>query len=783
MKLVLNALRAFKRFKLYSLVNLFGLSLGLICSIVIILFVRFHFSFDNFHADKDRIYRVSEIATSPDGKEISPSVRFPVGQDLKDAFAEIESFAQAGIQSHEYLLKHNENITTIHKTIYASQNFFSFFSFSPVLGNVNDFLTRDDALVITEPVSHSIFGNSNPIGQSVILNNKNYVITGVVENPPNNSHIKFDAITSINQIVNQPDIYLSWDGGLSVPTFIKLKKGASRKDLEAKIPDLVWEKVNKKDSGSGFSTQLFLEPLTSIHANSKVEWDPFSRKEASDLYTLLFIGIFVLLIAFVNFLFLTHGILQLRIKEFGVKRYLGLNKKGMLQQLWIENSLIFTGSAIIAVFVTLATSPQITKLFGDSFISQQLLINKVYLVLGLLSLIIISTVTQYLFLMKKLAINQVSQAFIKSSGRQKTLWVTSLQFATSIVLIIGIIVIYKQLSFINHADLGFKSKNIINISNDKIGEKQEVLRSELTKISGVNSVSASFGIPGLETTQNGYRPQGTDQWQLFNALYVDDEFFKTYQLNLIKGRGFNRGNDVDKNSIIINETLAKQLGWENPIGKTIFRNQDLEIVGVVKDFHVALMYYKVPPLIISKQWKPIFYTLSISLNTQNLTETLHQLEHKWEQIMPNTPFNYTFLDARFQELYNNVHRTAKILIIFAIISILISVLGLFALTVLVLNTKVKQIGIRKVNGATVNEVLFWINKSLLVWIVVAFILSAPIAYLSMQKWLSQFAYRTDISWWIFGLAGISVVMVALLTVSWQSFVAAKQNPVEALKYE
>jgi putative ABC transport system permease protein len=345
------------------------------------------------------------------------------------------------------------------------------------------------------------------------------------------------------------------------------------------------------------------------------------------------------------------------------------------------------------------------------------------------------------------------------------------------------LIVYKQLNFALHKDLGFKAENIINVMNGEIGKKGETLIAELKKLPGVINASSSFGIPGLETTQNGYKPEGSDQWQMYNALHVDDQFFNTFQIKLLSGRNFREGKDIDNKSFIINETMAKQLGWENAVGKSIFRDENHEIIGVVKDFQVSSIYMKIPPLIISKEWQSNFYTLSIAVSPDNISQTLKQIEGIWNKIIPNTPFNYFFLDARLGTLYADVQQTVNILLIFTGISILISVLGLFGITFLLLNSRVKEIGIRKVNGARIAEILILLNLAFVKWVAISFIIATPIAWFSMHKWLESFAYKTDLSWWIFALSGVLALGIALFTVSWQSWKAATRNPVEALRYE
>jgi putative ABC transport system permease protein len=345
------------------------------------------------------------------------------------------------------------------------------------------------------------------------------------------------------------------------------------------------------------------------------------------------------------------------------------------------------------------------------------------------------------------------------------------------------ILVYMQLNYTLHKDLGFAVENIINVSHGSIGAKQKVLIDEITKLPGVANASASYGIPGLETTANGYQPEGTEQWQIFSALFVDDNFFETFQLELLEGRIFREGANSDTKEFIVNETLTKQMNWEHAVGKSMFREANYEIIGIVKDFHVGLIYDKIPPLIISKEWAESFYSLSIALKPGEIQQTIEQVKSVWNNIMPNVPFNYSFMSAKFESLYSEMKQTATILLLFTCISILISILGLFGITFLLMNSKVKEIGIRKVNGATVFEIIKMLNFNFLKWVAIAFVIATPIAYYAMSKWLENFAYKITLRWWIFTLAGFIIIVIVLFIVSWQTYRAARNNPVEALRYE
>ncbi|MGQ8337419.1 ABC transporter permease [Sunxiuqinia sp. A32] len=783
MNLLKSIFRSFIKFKYYSGINLFGLVLGLTCSITLFLYVSFEFSFDQFHADKNRIFRINEISTSPKKTEKYPLVRIPVGPDLKAAFPQIEDFSRLKPNRQNLRLEFGEKSISINQSVYADANFFQFFSFGLKLGEPATLLVDERSIVLTENVAGRLFGDQNPVGATITCNNKYYVVSGIANDVPLNSHIPFDAVFPIEPQIKAPGTYISWDGGMSATTFIKLYQANQLAELESQMPDFLWKKTNKANEGSGFFTEFELEPLARIHVHSTVDWDPFLKKSYTNLMTLFGIGLLILLIAIVNYLFISNGTLMLRSKEFAIKKYLGISKFNIVRRFLLESFLQYFAASVIAIFVLMLLRPGIEKLFGDVFILPQIWKSLPVLIGILLAISVLSGLILYGSFRSNLG-TQSQPAMVSSPFRNKKIaYVSALQFCISIALIASILIVYKQLNFALHKDLGFKAENIINLMHGEIGAKSETLIAELKKVPGVANASASFGIPGLESTQNGYKPEGEDQWQMYNALHVDDHFFDTYHVELLDGRNFREGRNIDDKSFIINETLAKQLGWTNPVGKTIFRDGNHEIVGVVKDFQISSIYEKIPPLIISKEMQSYFYTLSIALRPDNIPETLKQIEKIWIQVIPGSSFDYFFLDHRINSMYDNVQRTIRILLVFTGISILISILGLFGITLLLLQGKTKEIGIRKVNGAKVSEVMTMLNKDFIKWVIVAFTIATPIAYYAMNKWLENFAYKTTLSWWIFALAGLLALGIALLTVSWQSWRAATRNPVEALRYE
>lgn len=783
MSFLKTLIRFFSRYKNYTAINSAGLILGFTCSVAILLYVGFESSFDNFHTDKDKIFRVINVAISPDNKEIIPAIRIPVAPDMKAEYAEIESYNRLRLNRQSKLLEYNQHKITIEKTLYADDNFFDFFSFSLLKGNPLNVLTDDNSVVLTEGIVEKLFGDLDPVGSSVLINNKSFIVTGIAADPPRNSHIQFDAVFPVKPLIESEGKYLAWDGGMSANTFIKLHQADQVNQLQEKLPQLVWEKLNKKNEGSGFFDELLLEPLDRIHLHSDVDWDNFKRKDSKNIFILLAVGLLILVIAVINYILISKGIFSLRLKEFSVKKLLGIGKLGIFNQIVIESSVTLFVTAIVSVLLILIFKDRLEHLFGNEFIIFQLKRNIPFLIILVFGLVIITSLVHLAG--NRIILTRTDQHGLNGTAyrNKKVAYISAIQFSISITLIFSMLVIYKQLDFALHKDLGFRTKNIVFLSNDAIGSKHDLLVSEICKIPGVESATTSFGLPGLETTANGYQPEGTEQWYMYNAMHVDDNFFDTYGIELLDGRNFRKGNSEDKDVFIINETLAKKLNWADPVGKYLFRNGNHQIIGVVKDFHVSSISEEIPPLIISKQWQDYFYSISIALNTSNTQQTIDQIEKVWNSIMPNAAFNYSFLDVKYQSLYDELKTTGRILVLFTILSVLVSMLGIFGISFLLLGTRVKEIGVRKVNGAKSMEILYMLNKEVLLWIIISCCLGLPLGWYFMQRWLTNYAYTIDMSLWMYILSGLAAAVIAVMTISWQSWKTASRNPVKALRYE
>ncbi len=783
-KQIVSIIRSHTRFKVFSIINLLGLILGLMCVMILITHVSFQFSFDKFHKNKNLIFRVDEISKSPNNTTIHATPRVVAGPAINSSYPEVTDFNRFDV-SRTSNLHYKEAKIKLGYVLYTDANFFSFFTFPIINGDFETPLKNKQSIVLTEDKASTIFGETNPIGETIEVDGQNYIVTAIAKNHPRNSHIKFDAVLPLSNKLEDPTIFKDWNGGLSTYTFLQLDKNSSKESLEAKLPDLLWEHVNKDDEEDGWFTEYYLESLNDIHLRSKVEWEVFDQKDIKNVMSLLGIALLILITACINYSLISGGLLNLRLKELNIKKNLGAGKHFLLKQLFTETTTFFSVALILSIVLIYLLRPTIQQLFNYDFDIIKTYFTKTiwqFLLLALGLIVIISLLLNW-NLSKKIS-GVISS--IKQIGKQRKASLTLIagfQFLISIALISSLLIVYRQLNYAMKKDLGFTKENVIFLVSPSVSKKKDVIKQELGKINGVENISASYGLPGLESTRNGYLPEGEDKWQLFNAIFVDDKFFETYDIGLSEGRFFLEGENADKGKYLINETLAKELGWNKPIGKSLFREGDHEIIGVVKDFHLASIYEEIPPLIISKEFSEDFYALSIKLSSQDIQGTIAQLEKTWKKIIPNEGFSFSFYDETYQRIYDDIKKLGNLLLIFTLIAISISLLGLFGVTLLLVNSYRKEIGVRKVNGAKINDILVMLNKNFVMWVIIAFALASPIAWFAMTKWLEEFAYKINISWWIFALAGLITLAIALITVSLQSWRAASRNPVEALRYE
>lgn len=782
----LMAFRNLKKHRTYTLINVFGLALGLSATILIFLYLQFEISYDRFHENANSIYRVC-IQNLREGRFEGETHVFtpPIGPDMKKDFPEVEDFVRMSTLRVAYLNVDNKAFRVDHIR-YASPSLFEVFSFKLKSGNPVSSLADPFSIVLSERTAERIFGSKDPLGETIQIGPEDlYNITGIVENLPSNSSIQFDALISFATLYARSIMQMDWNGGNQVITYIKLRENATASSVEKNFPDFLWRNINETIAPYGWKYEAYLQPLKKIH----FYYDESSRTALVNFYTFSAVAIFILLIACINFVNLTTARAARRAREVGIRKAIGAHRGNLIRQFLGESVVMTTLAFAVGIGVAFILTPTYNELLNKELNPIELLdLTSIFGLLFLILLVgIASGIHPAFYLSSFQPVKTLKGVF--DSARSKKKFRNALvvfQFVISVTLIICTLLIRNQLSYIKRIELGYNKENmvIIPLADQDLRTKSEELRTALLSFPGIVQATASSDVPHNGFTSNGYIPEGYSHSIMIHALDADEHFLETYGINLVKGRNFSREFATDRDAYLINETLAKQLGWDDPIGKIIRRNGDRKIIGVVKDFHFATLHNGIEPLLISNTpWRNEFDFISIKISTNDIQSTLGAIKKVHERFSPSIPFEYFFLDDAFDRLYKSDERFEKIFQYFSLLAICIALLGLFSLSAYSAQQKSKEIGIRKVLGATTPQILSLFSRETVVLIIVANALACPVALFVIQRWLGNFAYRDSISVWAFIMALVGSLVAAFATISYQSLKAALKKPAEELRSE
>ena len=789
-----TAFRYLWNHKIFSGINLIGLATGLCVCFFALLYVYFELSYDNYNKSADRIYRlVTDVKTSAGTNYESTSA--PMAPAIKAAFPEVQESTRIFL---DYLVVQKDQDNFGEEPIaYADSSLFSVFTLPLIRGNASIVFNTPFNVVLSETAAKKYFGNADPIGKTLLIDGTNpATVTGEMKDMPNNSHFRVDIFLSMSTLLKEYAPYMNtkWDK-FGFYTYLLLPKNYNPNKLAAKFPDFI--KKNMDESHVKYS--LALEPLKDVYLKGNPRGSRTGTSVSgniNNIYIFSLIALFVLFIACFNFINLTTAFSLYRAKEIGVRKVLGASKKQLISQFLIDAVLLCLVAFAIAIFLCILLLPVFNQLSGN-VISTSIFDNLNYV--GLLLLIAISAgllsgIYPAFFLSGFQPISSLKGKFIYGSrgiALRKILVV--IQFSISIILIVATIVVYTQLHFMQNHELGFKKDHqlVIDFHFDKrIIDHDEVVKRQLMSLPGISMATMSSAIPGrynhtfsseIEDTKN------VMQELRLNTYFVDYDFLNQYQIKLIAGRSFSKNITSDlRNSMIINEAALKSMGYNNPyavIGKNFTqRGNSGTIIGVIKDFHFHSFTEEVQPLALMAS--PGFFTfLTLNISSQNLQTTMKSLGKKWKEFVPGMPMIYFFADDAYNAQYKSEAQFGKLFICFSIVAILLSCLGLLGLSAFSTVQRTKEIGIRKVLGSSIYSIVKLLTKDFLILIGIAFLIGVPIAWFGMNRWLQEFAYRINIGWWVFALAGLSVMSIALITVSFQSIKAAIANPVESLRSE
>jgi putative ABC transport system permease protein len=800
------ALRNLWKSKGFSAINIIGLAIGLATCLLIMLFVLDELNYDRYNKKADRIYRVDGEIKFGGNHFILAVAPDPMGPTLKKDYPQVEQYVRFRSRGGLLLKKGNENVQE-EKVIYADSTLFDVFTLPLLDGDPQTALLSPNSLVITETTARKYFNTTQAVGRTMLVNNRdNYKITGVIKDIPAQSHFNFDFFVSMSTL--EESRRTNWLSN-NFNTYILLKEGADPKKLEAQFDALVekyvgpavmqFMSINMNDfKKSGNYEKHHLTPLTSIHLYSDKEAELGPNSSIQYVYIFSAIAFFILLIACVNFMNLSTARSANRAREIGVRKVLGSLKANLVKQFLTESILISCIALMLALVLTFIMLPTFNHLAAKDI--QLNLLSNPWLLPVLLMMVLITGLlagSYPAFYLSSFKPIQVIKG--KLAAGFKTSWLRCglvvFQFAISIILIIATIVIYKQLNFIQSHKTGFNRDQVLVLHNTApLGSKAKTFREEVVKISGVENA-----------TMTGYLP--TNGWRNDNPVFadptldqkkavsmqtwdVDEQYIPTLGMELVTGRNFSKEFLTDSSGIIINEAAAKMYGFKDPIGKTLYYIRDIDnprnvstlhIVGIVKDFNFSSFRQQVTPLAL--MYGENAGNTALRLSSTNMPHLVTQIENLYNKMAPGEPFNYTFMDEDFNSLYRTEQRMGVIAISFSALAILIACLGLFGLAAYAAEQRTKEIGIRKVLGATVSNITALLSKDFLKLVIVAAVIAFPLAWWVMHSWLQDFAYRTNISWWVFIMAGVAAALIAIVTVSFQTIKAAIMNPVKSLRNE
>ena len=788
------ALRNIRRHKGYSFINIFGLSIGITCTILMLIYVHHELSYDRFHKNAENIYRVTN-KKEMDWNALSPgALKSALLADFPEVVRAVRVCPWGGYIDFNGSINYEGNRYIENKFLIVDPEFLDIFTFPLISGDSKKALSEPFSVVLTQEMAEKYFSNEDPMGRILKFDNRyDYKITGILKNVPANSHFVFDFLISLETMYytsyrGRKSALINWSHWFSA-TYIQLEKNCNPNVLENKLQALV-----KKHIGERSKNEFHLQTLTKIYLNPL---NPPMGKTSDIRYIYLFsvIAFIIMLIACFNYINLSTAHSARRLKEIGIRKIVGADRPHLIRQ-FLGESILF---AIIAFILSITFVELILPAFG-SLIDRELNFGFFYdswILLALICIIalvgIISGSYPALFLSSLSPLNTLKGGFKigskKSSGVRNSLVI--IQFVFSIGLIICTFTIYNQLSYIKNRDLGFKKNHIIIIPVTEMNLERdyEPFKNELSQYSQISDISVSSKLPSLITGGGGAKWEGkTDENIRFTRGFVDYDFLDLYGIELLEGRNFSKRIPADiEQAYILNKSAVKAIGWEVPIGKRFnqWGKEDGVVIGVVDDFHFLPLHQKIEPLVLSliqNDWEEARF-FSIKISPSDIASTLSFIEEKFKEFSPDSPFSYSFLDEIIDRMYRSERKLGQSFIYFTLIAVLIACLGLFGLTSFTAEQKTKEIGIRKVLGASVSNIFLLLTKEFAKCVLIANIIAWPIAYYAMHRWLQGFAYRINIGPWTFILAAALALIIALLTVSYQAIKAATANPVDSLRYE
>lgn len=791
--------------KTFSFINIIGLAIGALCCIYILLYVQDQYSYDKHHKDVQDIYRVNTTLSLSGDKHNDATSSPPIAPALKADFPEVQQYARVvstlGVTRH--LLSYKEKSFYEKDMFYVDSTFFDVFTYHFIKGSPQNALTEPYSIVLFKPVADKLFAADEPVGKTITIDNgygkHDFKVTGVIDESLGKTHIKASMFVTMHSggvgdyvLRNQV-----WAGNNFANAYVKLRPGASAAALEAKMPAFLVKHGEQQLKELGMQKILHLQPVSSIHTTPGLEIEQSKTVSPSFLYILLIIGIMIQVIACINFMNLSTARASKRAKEVGVRKVIGAGKLDLIKQFLGESFLLSFAGVLLALPLLLVVMPYLNSLTGVVISWAFLADYRIWLMLAGIILVTGFIAGSYpaFYLSAFQAVKVIKGNFtthVSAAGIRRSLVV--FQFVLAVVLISVIIIIYSQLSFIKNRDLGFNQNQKLVFgfyTNDTQGKMND-FANDLRQMADVKAVTKAdnylgqfIGHDHTVFLQGGNMATGTDA----QNIATDEFFVKAHGIHVLNGRDFRPG---DTNKVLINQTLAKRLGLdpEKAIGTRLYSEHKprpatfVEVAGVMKDFNYNSLHIEVRPfMLVYTNDNTQFVNMVASVSSADYKQLLGKIEAVWHKDIPSAPFDYAFLDSEVQKQYETEVTLSQIINLFTLVAIFVSCLGLFGLAAFSAEQRNKEIGIRKVLGASVTGIVQLLSMDFLKLVFISIIIATPIAWYAMNKWLQDYVYRVNISWWMFVLAGAIAIIIAFVTVGFQSVKAAIANPVKSLRSE
>lgn len=795
---LVTSLRSLAKNKIFSFINILGLSIGITAFLLIIMYVQNEFSYDEFHTNKENLYRIQQ--NRYDNGELSTqwaAGNAGIGPDLKANFPEVKEYVK--MHSSNGVVAYQDKVFQIEDAYFSTEAFFDFFSIPLIEATDTAVLARPYTVALSESSARKYFGDEDPLGKTLKYNGKHdFEVTAVFEDIPYNSHMAADMLFSFETYVDltseESRTNWNWDGFY---TYILLEPGSSKEALEAKLPEFIRKTHGEDLAQWNAGVEFNLQPLTDIHLTSDymMEFKPNGDKDATIF--LLIIAIFLILIAWINYINLSTAKSFERAREIGIRKVLGSFRIQLVKQFLTESFLLNTTAIILSVGFVYLLIPSFSDLSGRrlSFNLYDPLFLSVIIGLWIAGGILAGLYPAFV-LSSFAPLAVLKGKFIKSTkGAFMRKGLVIFQFFASIVLIAGTYTVFSQLNYMKSKDLGVDIEQTLvltgpNVTDSLYSSKFNTFKQELTRNSQIKEITASTDVPGKQPQWNagGIRlvEQEDADAKQYRVLGVDYDFIDTYGLSVIHGRQFDQNRSNEEKKVLLNESAARMTGYEDfeelLNHELYFWGDTFQIVGVLKDYHQESL---------KKSFEPLIFRLipntsnfySIKVDSENMSETIMQIQEEWSVFFPGNPFNYFFLDDHYNEQYKAEVQFGKVFGIFATLAIFIACLGLFGLASYMTIQRTKEIGIRKVLGATLLSIMKLLSKDFSKLILISILLAVPVIWLVMSSWLEGFAYRISLTWWIMAVPAVVVLLVAIFTISLQTLKVAGRNPVDTLRSE